>query len=109
MRLIDADELMKAMYHRAFETDGDTMWQSGCWVRYRAIEQTVKEQPTIERKTGKWEERKVSTEKVIDEWQSCKCSICGRYDTRPYLYYFSEPRFCSWCGSDMRGDDHETD
>ena len=56
MRLIDADALMKAMYHRAFETDGDTMWQSGCWVRYRAIEQVIKEQPTIEpeRKTGEW-------------------------------------------------------
>lgn len=48
MRLIDADALMKAMYERAFETDGDTMWQSGCWVRYRAVEQVVKEQPTIE-------------------------------------------------------------
>jgi hypothetical protein len=47
-RLIDADALMKAMYHRAFETDGDTMWQSGCWVRYRAIEEVVKAQPTIE-------------------------------------------------------------
>lgn len=54
MRTIDADVLMKAMYHRAFETDGDTMWQSGCWVRYRAIEQVIKEQPTIERKTGEW-------------------------------------------------------
>ena len=47
-RLIDADALMRAMYERAFETDGDTMWQSGCWVRYRAIEEVVKEQPTIE-------------------------------------------------------------
>lgn len=47
MRLIDADALMKDMYNRAFETDGDTMWQSGCWVRYRAIEQTVKAQPTV--------------------------------------------------------------
>lgn len=46
-RLIDADELHKAMYHRAFETDGDTMWQSGCWVRYRAIEQVQDSQPTI--------------------------------------------------------------
>lgn len=46
-RLIDADALMKAMYHMAFETDGDTMWHSGCWVRYRAIEQVVKEQPDI--------------------------------------------------------------
>ena len=47
MRLIDADALMKAMYHRAFETDDDTMWQSGCWVRYRAIEQVVKDQPIV--------------------------------------------------------------
>lgn len=47
-RYIDADKLMKSMYHRAFETDGDTMWQSGCWVRYRAIEQVVKEQPTAD-------------------------------------------------------------
>lgn len=66
------------------------------------VREILERLPTIERKTGKWEERKVSTEKVIDEWQSCKCSVCGRYDTRPYLYYFDEPRFCSWCGSDMR-------
>ena len=45
---IYVDALMRAMYHRAFETDGDTMWQSGCWVRYRAIEQVVKAQPVIE-------------------------------------------------------------
>lgn len=51
-RLIDADALMKDMYNRAFETDGDTMWQSGCWVRYRAIEQTVKAQPTVQPQTS---------------------------------------------------------
>ena len=46
-RLIDADKLHKDTYHQAFETDGDTMWQSGCWVRYRAIEQVQDSQPTI--------------------------------------------------------------
>ena len=46
--LIDRQAFMKAMYHRAFETDGDTMWQSGCWVRYRAIEQVVKEQQSVD-------------------------------------------------------------
>lgn len=46
-RLVDADKLHDAMYHRAFETDGDTMWQSGCWVRYRAIEQTMDAAPTV--------------------------------------------------------------
>lgn len=60
-----------------------------------------------ERKKGKWIERHhayADEDKTIEEWQSCKCSICGRYDTRPYLYYFDEPRFCSWCGADMRGE-----
>ena len=55
------------------------------------------------RKTGKWLGKEVihadEAKEAIEEWQSCKCSVCGRYDTRPYLYYFSEPRFCSWCGS----------
>ena len=46
-RMIDADKLHEATYHRAFGTDGDTMWQSGCWVRYRAIEQVQDSQPTI--------------------------------------------------------------
>ena len=46
-RLVDADKLHKATYHRAFETDGDTMWQSGCWVRYRAIEQVQDGMSTI--------------------------------------------------------------
>lgn len=46
-RLIDADKLHEATYHRAFETDDDTMWQSGCWVRYRAIEQVQDNQPTV--------------------------------------------------------------
>lgn len=46
-RLVDAEKLHDAMYHRAFETDGDTMWQSGCWVRYRAIEQTMDAAPTV--------------------------------------------------------------
>ena len=55
---------------------------------------------------GKWAEKHhayADEEKAIEEWQSCKCSVCGRYDTRPYLYYFYEPHFCSWCGADMRG------
>ena len=63
--------------------------------------------PTIEpeRKKGKWTEKHHAysdEENPIEEWQSCKCSECGRYDTRPYLYYFSEPNYCSYCGADMR-------
>lgn len=88
MRTVDADALMKAMYNMAFETDGDTMWNSGCWVRYRAVERVVKEQPTVEpkRRTGKW----------IDG----KCNQCGEH--APYwamasTYHLSN--FCTNCGS----------
>ena len=71
---------------------------------------TAKKMPTADVQPvvhGKWVEKHHAysdEENPIEEWQSCKCSECGRYDTRPYLYYFSEPRFCSWCGADMRGE-----
>jgi hypothetical protein len=53
-----------------------------------------------ERKIGKWLEKEViCTSEDGFALQSCKCSVCERYDTRPYMYYFSEPRFCSWCGA----------
>lgn len=66
--------------------------------------------PTIvpDRKRGRWLEKKVvhaRNDERIAEWQSCKCSECGRYDTRPYMYYFDEPNFCSWCGASMQEDE----
>jgi hypothetical protein len=45
---IDRYALRQAMYHMAFETDSDTMWKSGCWVRYRAVEQVIKSMPTAD-------------------------------------------------------------
>ncbi len=48
MRLIDADKLIDELYHEAFEVDSDMQrWDSGCWVRYRLVEKTIYEQPTI--------------------------------------------------------------
>lgn len=70
---------------------------------YEALDGVPSAQP--ERKKGKWEEKHHAysdEESVIEEWQSCKCSACGRYDTRPYMYYFNEPNYCSYCGADMR-------
>ena len=77
------------------------------------IVEQLKQLPPEERKTGKWLEKEVihanEAKKAIEEWQSCKCSVCGRYDTRPYMYYFSEPRFCSWCGAkNGRSEDEQT-
>lgn len=100
---VSREALRKAMYHRSFETDGDTMWQSGYWVRYRAVEQVIKESPSVtpKQERGKWEEKAVSDEKVIDEWQSARCSACGKYHTAPYMYYFNNYNYCPNCGARM--------
>ena len=61
-----------------------------------------------DRKVGKWLGKEVihaeEAKEIITEWQSCQCSVCGCYDTSPYLYYFNEPRFCKWCGAEMKGE-----
>ena len=95
-KYIDANKLMESMYHRAFETDGDTMWQSGCWVRYRAIEQIVKEQPTAdvrENVRGNWVG-------IDDEpYTTWECDKCGCIYEEDFKYI---PNFCPNCGADMR-------
>ena len=59
-----------------------------------------------ERKTGKWTEKEVfDTKGQIEEWQSARCSVCGKYHTTPYLYYFGNYNYCPNCGAEMtRGD-----
>lgn len=82
MRLIDADALMVAMYHRVFETDEDTMWQSGCWVRYRAIDQVIKEQPSadvvdvVRCKNCKWYVAHYDTDGDVPYWK------CNNWDAQ---------------------------
>lgn len=60
---------------------------------------------------GKWVEFSVydCSDSGVEELQTCRCSNCGRYDTRPFLYYVNEPRFCSFCGSynGREGNKHE--
>lgn len=101
-RYIDADKL-KA--HYAWWGNNDTSA-----TMKEVFDSIVGRQPTAdvrENIKGEWLEKHHSyadEESPIEEWQSCKCSVCGRYDTRPYMYYFSEPHYCSWCGADMRGE-----
>lgn len=69
MRLIDADELRKTMYHEAFETDTDMQkWDSGCWIRYKMFENAIENAPTIE------------TEPIV------RCKDCE--------YYNGEDKYC---------------
>ena len=71
-------------------------------------------QPTAdvrENVKGEWQEKdvihEVEASTAIDEWQSARCSVCGKYHTTPYLYYFDDFNYCPNCGADMRGGDTE--
>lgn len=55
MRLIDAEALDKAMYHKSFEVDdGRNVWNSGLWIRYKIWEEAIKEAPTVEAISVEW-------------------------------------------------------
>ena len=48
-RYIDAEKFEKEMYHEAFETDSDMQkWDSGCWIRYKMLENCIAQQPTAD-------------------------------------------------------------
>ncbi len=60
----------------------------------------------IEMNTGEWEHKEViwgEEAKAVEEWQSARCSNCGRYHTTPYHYYFNDYDFCPHCGAWMKG------
>lgn len=91
MRLIDAD----ALKQKCFGRRGGLMHTSD-----------IDNAPTIETesvKHGEWIEQEVITgdKAGIEEWQSAKCSKCGKYHTTPYMYYFSHYDYCPSCGCKM--------
>ena len=55
---------------------------------------------TPDKHIGKWEERSVF-EGEIEQWQSARCSVCNKYHTTPYLYYFDNFNYCPNCGAKM--------
>ena len=56
-------------------------------------------------KHGEWLEREQVSDIQIDEWQSCRCSVCKKYHTTPFLYYFNNYNYCPNCGTKMDGED----
>ena len=105
-RYIDADALRARMYHEAFKTDTDMQkWDSGCWIRYKLFENCIDAAPTLSpdevRGVGKWEQKEIINldDTTIEQMQSACCSVCGKYHTTPYSYYFSEYNYCPSCGA----------
>ncbi len=96
-RYIDADELLQISFKNSI---GATAFQN-----------IIKRQPTADVKPvvrGEWKECEVvqehGDEPIIDEWQSARCSVCGKYHTTPYMYYFDNFNYCPNCGAEMGGD-----
>lgn len=96
MKLIDADALSRAMYHEAFETDGDWQrWDSGLWIRYKMFENALESAPTIEAvpaRRGQWV--------IENDGTVMHCDVCGW----AYEYYAGleeENNYCPHCGAKM--------
>jgi hypothetical protein len=85
------DELYK-MLHDCFWADDEEL---------DAVVTTLNDLPSVnpQPKIGEWLEKEVISDKAIDEWQSARCSVCDRYHTTPYMYYFTEYNFCPNCGA----------
>ena len=60
---------------------------------------------------GKWEEKETfcvaDDDPIISQWQSARCSECGKYHTTPYMYHFNDYNYCPYCGAQMKGVDDE--
>ena len=81
-RLIDANELITAMYYYEHNEGGLTAYDA---------QDIINKAPTIEPKRGKWIKRKRKCE--------YKCSECGKI---VFADDENELNFCCSCGADMR-------
>lgn len=76
--------------------------------KYKAKGGTVRTYPIVpsaDRPQGEWVDREVFNETdddhIVEEWQSARCSVCGKYHTTPYMYYFDDFNYCPNCGARM--------
>lgn len=67
----------------------------------------LKALPSADAVQGEWEDKEVfndtDDDHIVEEWQSARCSVCGKYHTTPYMYYFDNFNFCPNCGARMKG------
>lgn len=107
-RYIDADALKDKITEI---DDGCAIDGTGFDIYTCEVFELIDEVPAADVKPvvrGEWKECEVvqehGDEPIIDEWQSARCSVCGKYHTTPYMYYFDNFNYCPNCGAEMGGD-----
>lgn len=106
--LIDRQAAINALVEElAYKPEG--YWDSG--LNQYDVEVVLNQQPSIDVtpvRYGHWEECEVLDENCVEVCQSARCSICGRYHTTPYMYYFDQYKYCPNCGARMDGEQNAT-
>ena len=80
------------------------------WIDYKRVIDIIENLPTAEpEQKGEWLEKEVfdNVDYEIPEWQTEKCSVCGKYHTTPYMYNFSTYKYCPNCGAEMTRSEDE--
>ena len=105
--LIKRSDAIKDLCDISNNSDMPEDWHRGMSVAISALYRV----PSADRPQGKWKEKttfhNADDNPIIEEWQSAKCSVCGKYHTTPYMYYFNDYNFCPHCGARMKGADDE--
>lgn len=95
MRLIDADELDRIMYHKAFEVDdGRNVWNSGLWIRYKIYEEASEEAKTFDAVP-------------VIRCKDCKYWHCDDVDTYCYKLSIFDTDMNSYCSYAERKEEYE--
>lgn len=102
-RYIDADLIE---YEPMCRARGNGMYED-CEIAYKDQIDDIPTADVRENVHGEWLDCEVVHDRKdakITDWQQARCSVCGRWHTTPYMYYFDHYNFCPVCGADMRGD-----
>lgn len=68
-----------------------------------AMQTIVRDVPSAEKK-GHWENIDIIHDRKdakITDWQQAQCSVCGKWNTKPYLYGIDLDPYCPSCGARM--------
>ena len=106
---IDREAVKNAIYARRDRFNGDDIsdiYTSCGLTEADDIVDSIPAADVVPVRHGRWEQKEVfETKGNVDELQSAFCSVCKRFHTTPYSYYFTHYNYCPNCGADMRGEE----